>query len=113
MIAVFLGFLSMIAGGILAHVSRSGLNDVCRGYYLFEIQYSYLETHYNLQIRVFWRTLLALLVFAYVKYVTNEPTYSNDPTPDVILIFTGFSLIVWLIYRIRNGMTYLKKEKPV
>ena len=95
-ISFLLGFLPMIAGLILAYVSRSGLKGDCPNHYL--------ETHYNLQIRVFWYSLL-LAVLAFVAGITIVLI------PVAIII--AIAWLVWFIYRIVKGMVNLNMEKPV
>ena len=100
-ISFLVGFLPMIAGLILAYVSRSSLKGACPNHYL--------ETHYNLQIRVFWYTLL-LAVFTVVVVITFMLIL---PVGIIVAIIIAIALFVWLIYRIVYGMVNLNIEKPV
>ena len=91
-VGAFVGGLPSILGVILNYIKRG------------EVRGSYLESHFDWQIRTFWVALL-LAIIAIVLIATIIGVLIGLP----MLIVTGF----WIVYRVARGWLALNKGEPV
>lgn len=85
--AIFVGLTSIVAI-VMNYIKR----DDVRG--------TWLESHFDWQIKTFWWTLVWGVIGTILAFV-------------VIGFVILFALFVWYIYRIAKGLIYLNDRKPM
>ncbi len=69
-----------------------------------DVQNSYLDSHFNWQIRTFWFASL-WMIFAIILFISVFGIFLSY----IITVFTG----LWIIYRITRGWLTLNKGLPM
>lgn len=87
-VSLFTGTLTLFAGVIIDYVRWE------------DVQGSWIESHFNWQIKTFWYSLLWLVI----GVVTT-------------IFLVGWAILlaasIWLIYRVVKGWVYLSEHRPM
>ncbi len=101
-IGSFVGSVPSIVAVILNYATRRD----ARG--------TWLESHYDWQVRTFWYALccLVLAALAALTFIAWMPT-ENPLGPVLVSIGAFWGLTLWLIYRIGAGWMRLSRHSPM